>query len=974
MNKIVIIGSGMAGGKLAEELVRSTENNFDITIIGDEPYGNYDRIQLASLLKDEEPDNFWINPKEWYKENKINALLGQKVISIDRNKKIINTDKNKSVNYDKLIIATGSHPYIPSIEGVQQNGVMTLRNISDVEEIKKWIDKRSNVLVIGGGVLGLELAYVLNEIGKNVTVSHLVKNIMELQLDKEGAKYLEDKLKDIGIDFIMNTYATKINKKDKDNFTIDFKNGKTLETEAVIINCGIVPAKELGVESGLKVNKGILINNKLQTSDENIFAIGECIEYEGQTYGVIAPIYEQTRILVKVLLGENVTYPNSLLPPTKLKSDIAAISIGKIEADKDDEVIFYKNPRSKIYKKLIINDNKLMGAHLVGEDLNTDALGIYYTAKLPLPNRIEQLLFPGIHKEGSSSLAVYWPDNITICDCNGISCGEVRESIRQNGDDLDKIVMETRAGTSCGTCKNRIQSIIDNTYDAIIVGGGLGGLSTGATLAKNGKRVLVIEKHDKVGGFATSFTREGYEFDVSLHNFGPIYNSMQKIFDDLDLLNKVNYVPFDNFQRVIFPKHNINIPKGIDNFAEVLKENYPEEKEGIEGIFDEIKFIRKGFDEFEELSLSGNPEEMISPMMAVKYPQFVDLIYITFDELLDKFVKNKELRGLISNIWWYFGLPPSKVASILYSVPSASYFEYGGGNFVGTAQTLSNALADIIIENHGKIILDTEVKKILVADKKAEAVLTDEGEIFYSDLIISDVGAKNTFIELIDEELVKKRYRRKVAEQELSLSAIQLYLGLDCDPKDLGMKDHSFTVFYDYDHDKNYEYVMNGEYEKTFFSCSNYTYFDNTVAPEGKGIITIFNLDHIKNWEGLSENEYQKKKNKVTDIIIKKIEKYLPELSKHIVVKELGTPKTMYGYTFNPEGAIYGPSQITEQSGMQRLQTFTPVKGLFLVGSSIYPGGGYPSVLSSGYKTAKMILFQENKTKEEVLKEKVTEK
>ncbi|MCK4796940.1 MAG: FAD-dependent oxidoreductase [Spirochaetes bacterium] len=963
MEKLVIIGSGMAGGKLVEELTRMSDLPFDITIIGDEPYGNYDRIKLTSLLKEDEVIDFWLNSKEWYKANNINALLGQKVLEIDRKNKNVITDKGNSIPYNKLVIASGSHPYIPSIEGVDQKGVMTLRNLTDVKNIKKWIQDRSKVLVIGGGLLGLELAYTLYELGKEVTVSHLVDSLMELQLNREAAKYLEEKLKKIGVRFIMNTYITKISPPDTSAFKIVFKNGITLDTEAVIINCGIKPAKELAEIAGLKVNTGIMVNDRLQTDDENIYALGECIEYNGQTYGVIAPIYEQARTLAKLFYGEDVIYPNSVIPPTKLKSEVAAIAMGKIDEEETDEVIYYKNPISYVYKKLIINDNKLIGAHLVGEDLNSDALGVYYTAKLPLPNRIEQLLFPGVHKPDSSSLAVYWPDSITICDCNGISCGTIRDSIRKHGDDIDIIVKETRAGTSCGTCKNRIQSIIDNTYDAIIIGAGLGGLSVAATLSKYGKRVLVIEKHDKVGGYASSFTREGYEFDVSLHNMGPITGSIEKIFEDLDLLNKIKYVPFDNFQRIIFPKHNIDIPKGIDNFTEVLSKEFPDEKEGIKKIFDEIKYIRKGFDEFEELSLGGNPEEMISPMLAVKYPQFVDLVYTTFDELLDQYIKNAELKGLISNLWWYFGLPPSRVASILYSVPSASYFEYGGGNIQGTSQALSNALSEIVISNHGKIILNTEVKKILIADKKAECVLTDEGEIFYSDLIISNAGAKNTFLELSDEEQIKKRYRRKVDNQEISLSGLQLYLGLDCDPRELNMKDHSFTVFFSYNHDENYQYIINGEYDKTFFSCSNYSYFDKTTSPEGKGIINIFSLDHINNWKELSESAYLKKKLEVTEIIIKKVEKHIPNLSKHIVVKELGTPKTMHRYTYNPDGSIYGPSQLVEQSGMNRLQPFTPVKGLFIVGSSIYPGGGYPSVISSGYKTAKMILYNEKKDK-----------
>lgn len=963
MEKLIIIGSGMAGGKLTEELILQPDCPFDITIIGEEPYGNYDRIKLIGLLKEDEIIDFWLNSKDWYNKNKINAVLGEKVITIDRRNKQVITDKGNNFNYDKLVVATGSEAYIPNIEGVNQKGIFTLRNIDDVKKIKEYIKERSSILVIGGGLLGLELVYTLYELGKNVVVSHLMDSLMELQLNKEAAIYLEEKFKQLGVQFIMNTYATNIIAEKDDKLKVDFKNGEIIDTEVIIINCGIKPEKDLAEKSELQTNKGIIVNDKLQTNDQSIYAIGECIEFNNQTYGVIAPIYEQSRTLARILCGEDIVYPDSILPPVKLKGEVAAIAMGKINEDQEDEIVCYKNPRTSICKKLIIKDNKLIGAHLVGEDLNSDALGVYYTAKLPLPSRIEQILFPGVHNPGSSSLAVYWPNSITICDCNGISCGTIREAIRKKIDEVDKIVKITRAGTTCGTCKNRIQSIIDNTFDAIIIGAGLGGLSGAATLAKYGKKVLVIEKHDKVGGYATSFTREDYKFDASLHNIGPIYGPLKEIFDDLGLLEKIKYIPFDNFQRIIFPDHNINIPKGIDNFIKILIEYFPEEKDGINSIFDEMKHIREGFDEFEYLSLSGNPEDMIKPMMAVQYPQFIELAQKSFGEMMDKYIKDKKLKGILGNVWWYFGVPPSTIASLLFSVQTTGYVEHSGGNIEGTSQSLSDSLKEVIISNYGRVILDTEVKKILIEDKKAEAVLTDQGEIFYSDIIISNIGAKNT-LNISDEEQVKKRYKRKVDNQELSLSAMQLYLGLDCNPKDLGMEDHTFTVFSSYDHDKNYEYIVNGEYDKTFFCCLNYTYFDKTVAPEGKGVLNIFSLDHMKNWKDLSENQYKIKKEKVISIIIKKAEKYLPGLSKHIVVKELGTPRTMHRYTFNPEGSLYGPSLIVEQAGMLRLQPITPVKGLFIVGSSIYPGGGYPSVIGSGYKAAKTILFHEKQNQE----------
>jgi all-trans-retinol 13,14-reductase len=243
-----------------------------------------------------------------------------------------------------------------------------------------------------------------------------------------------------------------------------------------------------------------------------------------------------------------------------------------------------------------------------------------------------------------------------------------------------------------------------------------------------------------------------------------------------------------------------------------------------------------------------------------------------------------------------------------------------------------------------------------VSEEKVDGVITDKGEMFYTDLVLSNAGGQETFLNLVDEDAVKKKYTKKIRRQENALSAVQLYLGLDCPPKALGLKEHSFTAFFSYDHDENLRFIMDGAYDKTFFSAAAYSSFDDSLAPPGKGVLHLFSLDSMKNWEDLSPAEYENKKEQVTACFLKKAEKYIPGLSEHIIVKELGTPRTMHRYTGHKEGSIYGPSQNIYQSGLNRLQAETPISGLFLVGSSIYPGGGYPSVINSGYRTSRRIL------------------
>ncbi|MCG8570108.1 MAG: FAD-dependent oxidoreductase, partial [Spirochaetes bacterium] len=223
MKKIVIIGSGMAGGKLAEELTKQNSESLDITVIGEEPVGNYDRIKLSALLLDEDLENFWLNDLEWYQDQNITTYLGEKAVSVDKKSKKVLTDKNNTIDYDILVFATGSKPIIPKMSGTDLEEVNVLRNLRDLDKIKNLLKNKNDVLIIGGGLLGLELADVLLKIGKNLTISHLTATLMEVQLAPEPAKYLEKLLSQQGIRFIMNTYVTDIIKQADQKLLITYK-------------------------------------------------------------------------------------------------------------------------------------------------------------------------------------------------------------------------------------------------------------------------------------------------------------------------------------------------------------------------------------------------------------------------------------------------------------------------------------------------------------------------------------------------------------------------------------------------------------------------------------------------------------------------------------------------------------------------------------------------------------------------------
>ena len=511
----------------------------------------------------------------------------------------------------------------------------------------------------------------------------------------------------------------------------------------------------------------------------------------------------------------------------------------------------------------------------------------------------------------------------------------------------------------------------NNYYDAIIIGAGLGGLTSGCILSQSGKKVLVIEQHNKAGGFATNFKRKGFTFEAALHNMGSFfeYESFYKIMNELNVMDKFNFISFNEFQRIIFPEHDFVIEKGIDNFSSYLKEQFPDESTGINNIFNILKSIHEEFEEIDNSEVPISDLQEAFPMLPIKFPNLVKLVDKTLNDLLSENVKDNKLKGIISNSWWVCGLPPGELASILFAIVLYKYYEYSGGIIEGTSQVLSNAIAAEIINNNGTVLFNTEVIKINVESDKVNGVITEDKQIFYSPIVISNANSYDTMVNMIPEENGStkglKRYIKKIKKSELSLSGLQLYLGLDCDPKDLGMKNHSLCVFTSYDQEECYKYVIDGNYDKTVLCATNFTSFDKTLMSSGKGILNIFTLDHISNWDYLTKEEYKIKKNDVMNILLERMEKYIPGISEHITVSELATPITMQRFTKNPDGAIYGFSHNVQQSGINRLSNITPIDGLFLVGAYVYPGAGFSSVISSSYTIAKSIIQSGNKKPDE---------
>lgn len=462
MKKLLIIGGGMSSARFCEELIHSGNNKFEITVISKENYVNYDRTKLIYLLKDETPQDFFLNSIEWYEKNKINLIMGKEVKELKREEKKVFLSDGSELVYDILVIATGAHPFIPPVKGLDLPNIFALRTIEDIDRLKKLLKGKSNVMVVGGGLLGIELALILKSLGKNIIISHLTPTIMEMQLNEKAGIFLQRKLEQKGLKFITSNYIVEFLGSTAGVEEAVFKDGQKVKVDLVLFSCGIKPNIDLAKESGLNYNKGIVVDEHLQTNDPSIFAIGEAIEFKGKTFGLVSQVYEQAVFLSKYLLtGDNsLKYSPSPLVPTRLKSEIPVISMGRFTKEADDEIVEYIDERNFIYKLLIIKDNKLEGANFVGDDLNIDNVSIYYSTKLPLPENRADILFPGSKASEMIMDSEKWPDGLQICDCNGVSAGKIRESIKNGNDTLYKVMNSTRAGTGCGNCKNKIKALL----------------------------------------------------------------------------------------------------------------------------------------------------------------------------------------------------------------------------------------------------------------------------------------------------------------------------------------------------------------------------------------------------------------------------------------------------------------------------------------------------------------------------------
>ncbi|MEO8417425.1 MAG: nitrite reductase large subunit NirB [Methylophilaceae bacterium] len=478
--QLVVIGNGMAGMRTIEELLKIAPDLYEITVFGDEPHPNYNRIMLSPVLAGEQTiNNIILNSREWYAENNITLHTGKRINKIDRLKRIASAEDGTSTNYDRLLIATGSTPFMLPIPGKDLQGVIGFRDIKDVDTMIDTANQYKHAVVIGGGLLGLEAANGLKIQGMQVTVIHKSACLLERQLDKPAGSMLQKSLEDKGLTFLLEKDTEQILGENNRVTGVRFKDGSEIPADIVVMAVGIRPNYALAESAGIHCDRGIVVNDTMQTYDPRVYAVGECVTHRGISYGLVAPLFEMAKVCATHLANFGIGQYKGSVTSTKLKvTGIDLFSAGDFSGGEGTEEIVLHDAVGGVYKKLVIQNDKIIGSVLYGD--TTD--GAWYFQMLrggkPIHEIRDHLMF-GQDSLGNSghqgqTKASAMADEMEVCGCNGVCKGTIVKSIKEKGlFTIDDVKKQTKAGSSCGSCVGLVEQILAST-----LGGGYAPPST----------------------------------------------------------------------------------------------------------------------------------------------------------------------------------------------------------------------------------------------------------------------------------------------------------------------------------------------------------------------------------------------------------------------------------------------------------------------------------------------------------------
>jgi phytoene dehydrogenase-like protein/ferredoxin-NADP reductase len=486
-------------------------------------------------------------------------------------------------------------------------------------------------------------------------------------------------------------------------------------------------------------------------------------------------------------------------------------------------------------------------------------------------------------------------------------------------------------------------------YDAVVIGAGLGGLSAAAHLAVEGKKVLLLEKHCVPGGYASSFRRGRFEFDISLHELsglghadrrGPLWRTLEKC----DVAHRVEFLEIPDFYRSVYPDLEVVVPADREGFTEVLSEHFPGEAEGIS------KFTSIMFAILEEVG-KFSPEAMAKDPAA--FTNLMTYAGSNLADVLDAEVKDERARAVIAQNWGYYGLPPSQLSFLLFAIANATYLKYGPVHIKGKSQALSQAFVESILEHGGDVWLNNGATNIQVEGDKVRGVVAEDGTEIATEYVVSNANPITTCVDLIGREHIPSWYLKRLGWGKVGISLFDIFLGLDCPVADLGLEDHEIFLSLDYDFESHYEVAKrNAVFEPTGCAVAPYNVLDPEFSPPGTCVVTLTSLSFGEPWLKLTPDEYVEAKNTLASRFIDLASRVAPDIREHIEVVEVASPLTHMRYTGNIGGAVYGYENSVAEGTVQRLPHRGPIEGLYLASAWTRVGGGFQPTIDAGQAAA----------------------
>ncbi len=490
-------------------------------------------------------------------------------------------------------------------------------------------------------------------------------------------------------------------------------------------------------------------------------------------------------------------------------------------------------------------------------------------------------------------------------------------------------------------------------YDAVIIGAGLGGLSAAANLAVAGKKVLLLERHCVPGGYASTFNRGRFEFEISLHELsglghtdrrGPLWGTLEQC----GVAQKVEFLDIPDFYRSIFPDFDMVLPADRDGFEETLCERFPGETEGIRS-FSSIMF--KLMEEVYKLT----PQAMAADPSA--FSTLMTYANSTLEDVLSAEVKDEKAQAVIAQLWGYYGLPPSQLSFLLFAIATATYLKYGPVHVKGKSQALSQAFAESIEEHGGRVWLNNGASRIIVEGGKVRGVVAEDGTEIATQYVVSNANPISTCLDLIGRENVPSWYLRRLGWGKVGISIFSVFMGLDCPVSDLGLANHEIMFNLGYDQESSFEIARkNLDYDLKGMAIAPYNVLDPEFSPPGTSVVELATLAFGEPWMKLSPSEYVEAKNRVAAKAIDLAARVAPGIKEHLEVVEVATPLTHMRYTGNVAGAVYGYENSVAEGTMMRLPNRGPLEGLYFANAWVRVGGGFQPCIDSGHQAAKEVV------------------